>query len=186
MNAMMREPYEVPVVANETIEANLTSLRTGLDEVKADVRELKADYRSLRDKVDQNYDTLNRGQITLRDKLDDTRSELSGRIEQVRSELGSKIEQVRTGLEDKIDRVCSGLEGKIEQVRTGLEGKIDQFRTELSTDQRKLHERLGETNVSIAEVATMQKVILWIIGSVVPLAALVEVVIRVGTHFKWF
>ena len=46
MNAVMREPYEASVIPNETIEANLSFLRTSVDEVKADTRGLQVDNRT--------------------------------------------------------------------------------------------------------------------------------------------
>ncbi len=98
MNAMMRERDEAPVVANETIEVMLGSLRVGLDEVKEDIRDLKADVGSLRDKIDRNYETLSQGQTTLRDKLDSARSELIDRIDQVRTDLGNEFKEVRKEL----------------------------------------------------------------------------------------
>jgi outer membrane murein-binding lipoprotein Lpp len=91
MNAVMREPYEAPVPANETIEANLTFLRAGVDEVKADMRGLQADNR------------------TLRDKIDAVRSELIQRIEQVRVELLGNIHEVDLRLGAKIDQLSSKL-----------------------------------------------------------------------------
>jgi outer membrane murein-binding lipoprotein Lpp len=91
MNAVMREPYEAPVPANETIEANLTFLRSGVDEVKADMRGLQADNR------------------TLRDKIDAVRSELIQRIEQVRVELLGNIHEVDLRLGAKIDQLSSKL-----------------------------------------------------------------------------
>jgi hypothetical protein len=88
MNAVMREPYEAPVIPTETIEANLTFLRTSVDEVRADMRGLQADNRSLRDKIDT------------------VRSELIHPIEQVRTELVDKIEQVSALLDKKIDQLA--------------------------------------------------------------------------------
>jgi predicted nucleic acid-binding Zn-ribbon protein len=93
MNAVMREQYEAPVVANETIEASIGYLRAGLADVKEEVRGLQADVRSLRDKIDRNHETLSKEQNSLRDKLDNTRSELLDRLDQVRTDLSADPER---------------------------------------------------------------------------------------------
>ena len=103
MNAVMREPYEAPVPANETIEANLTFLRSGVDEVKADMRGLQADNRTLRDKIDA-----------------------------VRSELIQRIEQARVELVGNIHDVDLKLVGNIHDVDLRLGAKIDQLSSKLS------------------------------------------------------
>ena len=167
MNAVMREPYEAPVIPNETIEAHITFLRTSVDEVKADMRGLQADNRSLRDKIDT-----------------------------VRSELIHRIEQVRTELIDRIDQLGARLDARIDQ----LEAKIDRFGTRIegvSAEQKAgdeklgakidlLAEKLGETNVAVAKVATLQKIMLWLIGGGVSLVGVIEGVIRLGEKFHWF
>jgi predicted nucleic acid-binding Zn-ribbon protein len=164
MNAVMREPDEARVVANETIEVILDSLRKGLDDVKEDVRDLKADVGSLRDKVDRNYETLSQGQTALRDKLDSTRTELIDRIDQVRSDLGNEIKQVRTDLGNEIKEV----------------------RTEMGKEFKEVRKELAATNVVLAGVAAWQKILLWAIGGIAGAAALAEVVFRLGDRLHWF
>jgi chromosome segregation ATPase len=178
MNAVMREPYEAPVIPNETIEANITFLRTSVDEVKADMRGLQADNRSLRDKIDT------------------VRSELIHRIEQVRTELIDRIDQLGARLDAKIDQLGARLDARIDQ----LEAKIDRFGTRIdgvSAEQKAgdeklgakidlLAEKLGETNVAVAKVATLQKIMLWLIGGGVSLVGVIEGVIRLGEKFHWF
>jgi chromosome segregation ATPase len=153
MNAVMRKPYEAPVIPNETIEANITFLRTNVDEVKADMRGLQADNRSLRDKIDT------------------VRSELIHRIEQVRDELLDKIDQVRVELGARIDGVSTDQKAGDEKIGA----KIDL-----------LAEKLSETNIAVAKVATLQKAMFWVIGGLLSLAVLVEMVIRAGEKYHWF
>jgi chromosome segregation ATPase len=165
MNAMMQERHdEVAVVANETIEVSLGFMRTSIEDVKADVRGLQADNRSIRDKID------------------DTRTELAGRIEQVRTELDHKFDQLGVRLDNKIDTVRAdqktlqdALEKKIQGVDDKLGAKIDQ-----------LSSKLGETNVCVAKVATSQRTLFWLVGGTVSAAGLLEMVIRAGEKFHWF
>ena len=109
MNAVIREKYEAPVASEETIEAHLGYMRTGLDEVRKDVRELRA------------------GNGLLREKIDQVRETLGSKIDQVRTALETKLDQFRDGLETKI----SGLDAKIDQAREGLEAKIDSLDAKL-------------------------------------------------------
>jgi chromosome segregation ATPase len=171
MNAVMREPHEAPVIPNETIEANITFLRTSVDEVKADMRGLQADNRSLRDKIDT------------------VRSELIHRIEQVRTELIDRIDQLGARLDAKIDQLGARLDARIDQLGT----RIDAVSAEQKAGDEKLGakidllaEKLGETNVAVAKVATLQKIMLWLIGGGVSLVGVIEGVIRLGEKFHWF
>ena len=80
MNAALRKHYEVPVASNETLEAHITSLRVGLDEVKEDVRELRADNKSLREKVDAIH-------TNLRDKIDSVNTSLGGQLTKLSDDI---------------------------------------------------------------------------------------------------
>jgi chromosome segregation ATPase len=182
MNAVMREPYEAPVITNETIEANISFIRSTVDDVKAEMKGLQTDNRSLRDKID----TV-RSELILR--IDQVRTELTDRIEQVRTELIERIDQVRTELGARIDQLGARLDGRIDQ----LEARIERVSAEQKAGDEKLGakidllaEKLGETNVVVAKVATMQKIMLWLIGGGVSLVGLIEGVIRLGEKFHWF
>jgi predicted nucleic acid-binding Zn-ribbon protein len=152
MNAVMREEYEAPVVPNETIEASIGSLRTGLTEVKEDVRGVQADVRSLRDKVDRNYESLSAKQDSHWQKIDHTRAELLDRVEAVRTELNTKIDQVDSKLSAKIDQ---------------------------------LHMMLGRTNVALANLSSLHKTLVWVVGGIVSVMGLIEIAIRLGKTFGW-
>jgi hypothetical protein len=182
----MREPIEVSVVSNERIESDLALLRTGLDDVKADIFELKADGRSLREKLDATRIELS-GRIDqlgteLRDSISLVRTELIGSISLARSELINSISQVRADqntlqekLETKIEEGDKELGKKIEQVDLKLGTKIDQLASTVNT-----------TNVAVAKVATMQKGLIWMIGTLISLLALIPGLYMVGAHFHWF
>ena len=55
-------------------------------------------------------------------RIDDVRTELSGKIDGVRDELGGKIEDVRDELGGKIDGVRDELGGKIDDVHKSIQG----------------------------------------------------------------
>jgi chromosome segregation ATPase len=171
MNAVMREPYEVPVVANETIETKLGFLSTSVDEVKADVRALKADN------------------ISLREKIDATRTELINLVVQVRTELGNRIDQFRAELGARIDKLDSKfdrLEAAQGTLRENLEKKIEQGDNKLAEKIDALTLAVGQTNVRVAKVATMQKAILWVIGGLASVVVLFSVLFQTGIHFRWW
>jgi predicted nucleic acid-binding Zn-ribbon protein len=164
MNAVMREHYEVPVVANETNEAKLDSLHTSVDEVKAEVR-------SLRDKVDQNFNTMNQGQSALRDRIDANFNTLN---------------QGQNTLRDKIDATRSELTQRIEQVRSELSSDIKALRTDFSADMKALRIEFSATNVAVVQLGGKIASIRWFASGAVTLVILIEAGIRIGTHFHWF
>lgn len=200
MNAVMREHYEVPVVANETIESNFGFLRTSVDEVKANVRVLQADNTSIREKIDATRSELVnlvvQARAELGNRIDQVRSELVNRIDQVRTELGERIDQFRAELGtrmDKLDGRMDKLDSKIDRVEAGqrtlrenLEKKIEEGDKALGEKIDLLSSKLGDTNVSVAKVATMQKAMLWVIGSLTSAVVLFSVVFQAGIHFHWW
>jgi hypothetical protein len=102
MNAVIRRKHEVLVVANETVEAHIASLRTGQAELKADLRELRADNKSLRDRIEAIH-------ITLRAKIDAVHATLLGRLDAT----NNKVDNVHTTLRDKMDRNHAELNDKL-------------------------------------------------------------------------
>lgn len=182
MNAVMREPYEVPVVANETIEAKLDPLRKSVDEVKADVR-------SLRDKVDQNFNTLNQGQNVLRDKVDQNFNTLNQGQNALRDKVDANfntLNQGQTTLRDKIDATRSELTQRIEQVRTELSNDIKTLRTDFGADLKTLRTEFSAINGTLIELGSKLKSIRWFAWGVTVLLVIIEGTLRIGDHFHWF
>lgn len=100
MNAMVREKYEVSVVAKDTLELHIAPLRQGLDDLKKDLREVRAEGKSLREKLDVVY-------VTLRDKIDQVQATLTAKIDQLNIRLDDKIDQSHNSLNAKLEKLSS-------------------------------------------------------------------------------
>jgi len=163
-NALAVEPDEVPVISNELLEANVAAIRIDLTDLKADVRamaakaesEVKTAIAGIGDQfreVRQDIRELRADNRTLRDKIDENHSSLDKKIDTKLSELCAENKTLR----DKIDTT-----------HLSLDRKIDNKFDELSGDMKKML-------ASIANLNAMQKAILWVLGSVSILAAVVTI-----------
>jgi hypothetical protein len=172
MNALMRQNYETSVAANETIEGTLASLRDKIDRNHAVVM--------------ANCAQLAAGQAALNEKIHQTHLTLSEKIESVHTVLRDKIDLVHTVLSAKIDSVHTVLSGKIDSVHIVLNDKIDQLRDRMderyATLGKELGEKIEKNTIAVANLAGMQKAILWVLGSGV-LGGLIAVLGRV---YHWF
>jgi len=73
------------------------------------------------DAVEKRLSDINGHLVDQSRRIDET----NNRIDEVRTELTGKIDEVRTELTGKIDEVRTELTGKIDEVRTELTGRID-------------------------------------------------------------
>jgi chromosome segregation ATPase len=207
-NALAVEPNEVPVISNELLEANVASIRIDLTDLKAevrlisekadgairtavarideqfrevrqDIRELRADNKTLRDKIDENYSSLDRKIDTacasLSAKIDGNGSCLDRKIDTAYASLSGKIDGNYSCLDRKIDTTYASLSAKVDGNYSSLDKKIDTEVGHLRADMKEMHGEIKSMSSSISDLKAMQKAILWVVGSVSFVASIVTI-----------
>jgi hypothetical protein len=164
MNALMRQNCETSVAANETIEGTLASLRDRIDRnhavMTANCAKLVAGQAVLGEKINQAHEKIHQTHLTLSEKIESVHTVLSDKIESVHTVLTDKIESVHTILRDKIDQ---------------LRDRMDE---RYATLGKELGEKIEKNTIAVANLAGMQKAILWVLGGGV-LGGLIAVAGRV-------
>jgi DNA anti-recombination protein RmuC len=206
-NALAVETEEVPVSSNELLEANVAAIRTDLtdlkDEFRAVVARLDQDIRALATKaeseiktavarIDQQFSRvdeqfrevrqdireLRADNKTLRDKIDENHTSLDKKIDENHRTLDKKIDENHKTLDQKIDENHKTLDQKIDENHKTLDQKIDENHKEVRAD-------IKEMNGSIAGLRSMQKAILWVLGSILALIGISGPGLTIAKALGW-
>jgi DNA anti-recombination protein RmuC len=159
MNAVFREEYEVPVISNEAIEAQLINLRDSIQDVRASQSVLQARA----DKTNDRMEVIN---TTLSAKIDAVDARLSDKIDKT----NDRIDAVDARLSGKIDKTND----RIEAVRTSLGEKMDAFKGEILARFDKQSEQILALGKGVDWVHISVKVVLAILGLCVSAAVIVN------------
>jgi hypothetical protein len=141
-HALAVETDEVPVISNETLEANIAFIR-------ADITDLKVEVRAVVTRTDQDIRELRADNKTLRDKIDVTHASLA-----------EKIEKSHASLDEKIDTKFGELSADMKAVRAEIKEMCTSIAS-LKGMQNAILWVLSSVSL-VAAIVTIAKTLRWI------------------------
>src|SRR5262245_25327657 len=157
-----KDPYdEVPVSANELLEANVASIRVDLNELKVDFRAAVA-------------------------RLDNDIRNAVAKLEAEMRAMAAKAERDLQQFADRVETQLAELRADNKSLRERVDKNYERLSTKIDETNKALSETnkaLGELSKTVTRIDSRLSSMIWV-GS--GLAAFITLAITVGKAFNWF
>ena len=114
----MAEQQPHPVQPTESMLA-LSFLREDIQDVRQDVRQTN-------------------------ERIDEARTEMSGRVNELRIEMNTCIDDLRTEMSGRIDELRAEMNTRIDDLRTEMSGRIDQTNERIDEARAEMNTRIDD------------------------------------------